>query len=139
MIGQPIALDGHPFTIIGVSQRDFRGVQIGRAFDVAAPLGTEPIVRGIESSLDRRSNWWLTVVGRLAPGQTLEQAQARLRALPAAAARGDDAAGLARRTISSEYLNEPIVADAGRHRHLEPARSLFAGRSTCCSASSAWC
>ena len=79
VIGKSIALDGHPFTIIGVSQRDFRGVQIGRAFDVATPLGTEPIVRGKESSLDRRSNWWLTVVGRLAPGQTQEQAQARLR------------------------------------------------------------
>jgi len=68
VIGKPIVLDGHPFTIIGVSQRDFRGVQIGRAFDVAAPIGTEPIVRGAESSLDRRSNWWLTVIGRLSPG-----------------------------------------------------------------------
>ena len=80
VIGKPIVLDGHPFTIVGVSQRDFRGVQIGRAFDVAAPLGTEPIVRGAESSLDRRSNWWLTVIGRLAPGQTMAQAQSRLRA-----------------------------------------------------------
>ena len=80
VIGKSIVLDGHPFTIIGVSQRDFRGVQIGRAFDVAAPIGTEPIVRGAESSLDRRSNWWLTVIGRLAPGQTMAQAQSRLRA-----------------------------------------------------------
>ena len=79
VIGKSIQLDGHPFTIIGVSHRDFRGMQIGRAFDIAAPLGTEPIVRGRESSLDRRSNWWLTVFGRLAPGQTQEQAQARLR------------------------------------------------------------
>ena len=80
-IGTSITLDGHAFTIIGVTDRDFRGVQIGRAFDVAAPLGTEPIVRGAESSLDHRSNWWLTVVGRLAPGQTMAQAEARLRAL----------------------------------------------------------
>ncbi|MEO7157932.1 MAG: ABC transporter permease [Vicinamibacterales bacterium] len=36
-IGTSISLDGHPFTIIGVSHRDFLGVQIGRAFDVAAP------------------------------------------------------------------------------------------------------
>jgi hypothetical protein len=55
-------------------------MQIGRAFDIAAPLGTEPIIRGNESSLDRRSSWWLTVFGRLAPGQTQEQAQSRLRA-----------------------------------------------------------
>ena len=80
VIGQPIMLDGHPFTIIGVSQRDFLGVQIGRAFDVAAPIGTEPIIRGRESSLDRRSSWWLIMIGRLAPGQTADQAQSRLRA-----------------------------------------------------------
>jgi predicted permease len=80
VIGKAIALDGQPFTIIGVSQRDFLGVQIGRAFDVAVPLGTEPIIRGAESQLDGRSSWWLTIVGRLTPGQTIEQAQARLRA-----------------------------------------------------------
>jgi putative ABC transport system permease protein len=80
VIGEPISLDGHPFTIIGVSQRDFLGVQVGRAFDVATPIGTEPIIRGAESSLDRRSNWWLIMIGRLAPGQTRDEAQSRLRA-----------------------------------------------------------
>ena len=79
VLGQSISLDGHPFTIIGVSQRDFLGVQIGRAFDVAAPIGTEPIIRGRESSLDRRSSWWLIMIGRLAPGQASEQAQSELR------------------------------------------------------------
>jgi predicted permease len=108
VIGKPINLDGHPFTIIGVSQRDFRGVQIGRAFDIAAPLGTEPIIRGKESSLDHRSNWWLTVVGRLAPGQTREQAESRLRAfLPqlreATLPQDWPAADL------TQYLNEQIV------------------------------
>lgn len=80
VLGRSIDLDGHPFTIIGVTQRGFLGVQIGRAFDVAAPLGTEPIIRGAESQLDRRSTWWLTAIGRLAPGQTLAQAQSQLRA-----------------------------------------------------------
>jgi hypothetical protein len=40
-IGRTLVLDGHPFAIVGVSHRDFLGVQIGRAFDVAVPLGTE--------------------------------------------------------------------------------------------------
>jgi len=80
-VGRAISLDGHPFTVIGVTPRDFFGVQVGRAFDVAVPLGTEPIIRGAESALDRRSNWWLTVIARLAPGQSLEEAQSRLRAL----------------------------------------------------------
>jgi putative ABC transport system permease protein len=79
-VGRSIALDGHQFTVIGVTPREFFGVQVGREFDVAVPLGTEPIIRGAESSLDRRSNWWLTIIARLAPGQSLEQAQSRLRA-----------------------------------------------------------
>lgn len=111
-IGTPITLDGHAFTIIGVTDRDFRGVQIGRAFDVATPLGTEPIVRGAESSLDHRGNWWLTVVGRLAPGQTMAQAEARLQALEPqmreatlpTGARPDDRAG---------YMAEPMMLRPG--------------------------
>jgi len=81
VVGRSIVLDGSPFTVVGVTPRDFFGVQVGQAFEVAVPLGTEPIIRGPESSLDRRSNWWLTAIARLAPGQTLEQAQSRLRAL----------------------------------------------------------
>jgi predicted permease len=108
VLGKTIHLDGHPFTIIGVAQRDFRGVQIGRAFDIAVPLGTEPIIRGAESSLDRRSNWWLTIVGRLAPGQTREQAESRLRAfmpqLREATLPQDWPAN-----DLKDYLNEPIV------------------------------
>lgn len=79
-VGRSLSLDGRPFTIIGVTPRDFFGVQVGRAFDVAVPFGTEPIIRGPESALDRRSNWWMSVVARLAPGQTSAQAQAQLRA-----------------------------------------------------------
>jgi putative ABC transport system permease protein len=131
VIGKPISLDGHPFTIIGVSQRDFRGVQIGRAFDVATPLGTEPIIRGVESSLDRRSNWWLTIVGRLAPGQTMAQAESRLRAfLPqlreATLPQDWPAADL------KQYLGEPITLIPGstgisslRDRYTQPLYVLL--------------
>lgn len=108
VIGKPIVIDGHSFTIAGVSQRGFLGPQIGRAFDIATPLGTEPILRGADSALDRRSTWWLNVFGRLAPGQTIEQAESRLRAfqpqLREATLPPDwRAADLA------EYLQEPIT------------------------------
>jgi predicted permease len=81
IVGRGIYLDGHAFTVVGVAPPEFYGLEVGRTFDVAVPLGTEPIIRGAESSLDRRSNWWLRVIGRLAPGQTHEQAEARLAAL----------------------------------------------------------
>jgi predicted permease len=111
-IGKPITLDGHVFTIIGVSARDFRGVQIGRAFDVAAPLGTEPLVRGAESSLDHRSNWWLTVIGRLAPGQTIAQAEARLRALHSEMREATLPTG-SRPEILADYMSEPLILIPG--------------------------
>ena len=61
-----------PFTIVGVAPPDFFGVDVGRTFDVAIPIGTEPLIRGKESSLDRRSNWWLSVMIRLKAEQSLE-------------------------------------------------------------------
>src|SRR5262245_42624645 len=81
IVGQALTLDGHTFTIIGVTPREFFGFTVGRAFDVALPLSNEAIVRGAESSLDRRSTWWMTMFARLAPGQTIDQAAARLRAI----------------------------------------------------------
>lgn len=80
VIGRGIYLDGHAFTVVGVTPPAFYGLEVGRSFDVVVPLGTEPIIRGAESGLDRRSMWWLRLVARLAPGQTIEQAEARLAA-----------------------------------------------------------
>ena len=78
-IGQSIVVERVPFTIVGVTPPEFFGSEIGRAFDVAVPLGTEPLIRGKETALDRRSQWWLTVMLRLKPGQTLDAGIAALR------------------------------------------------------------
>jgi predicted permease len=80
-IGRTIALDGHAFTVVGVTPPAFYGIEVGRTFDVAIPLGAEPIIRGAETTLDRRSTWWLRIMARLSPGQTREQAEARFAAI----------------------------------------------------------
>jgi putative ABC transport system permease protein len=79
-IGKPIALDRIQFTIIGVAPADFTGVDQGTSFDVAVPLGTEPLIRGAkESALDQRSWWWLRVIARLKDGDSLDHALVALR------------------------------------------------------------
>jgi predicted permease len=81
VLGRTVSLDGNAFTIVGVTPQEFFGVRVGTTFDVMIPLANEAIIRGAESSLDRRSSWWLSMFGRLTPGQTMAQAESRLRAL----------------------------------------------------------
>ena len=79
VVGRAITLDGRPFTVVGVAAEGFHGVDVGRTFDVAAPLCVDDVLRGSLSRLDRRSNWWLLVMARLRPGQTIAQADQVLR------------------------------------------------------------
>jgi predicted permease len=79
VIGRRLTLDRVPFTIVGVTPSAFFGPTVGRAFDVAVPIGAEPVVHGSESWLDRRSTWWLEIGGRLRPGQTVEDATRAFR------------------------------------------------------------
>jgi len=79
--GKTISMDGHPFEIIGVSAAGFFGADVGRAFDVAAPICSEAIIEGKGSALDRRSAWWLHVIARQKPGRNDRQISARLSVL----------------------------------------------------------
>jgi putative ABC transport system permease protein len=80
VVGRPLMLQRVPFTIVGVIDARFTGPDVGRQFDVAVPLGTEPLIRGADSALDERSSWWLTVVARLEPGVSVEETTSRLNA-----------------------------------------------------------
>jgi putative ABC transport system permease protein len=79
VIGRTLTIERVTYTVIGVAPPGFFGVDVGRTFDIAIPIGTEPLVRGKESSLDRRSNWWLSVMVRLKSGQRIDSAVAALR------------------------------------------------------------
>ena len=79
VIGRSITISRVPFTIVGVTPPEFFGPEVGRSFDVAIPIGTEPLLRGKESALDRRSTWWLNVVVRRKDGQSADAATTALR------------------------------------------------------------
>ena len=82
VIGQSIELDRVPFTIIGVTPPAFTGVDQGTSYDVAVPLATEALMRGAgESMMDQRQSWWMRVMARLKPGDTIDRATAAFRGI----------------------------------------------------------
>jgi predicted permease len=81
VIGRTLTLERVPLTIAGVTPAGFFGLAPGRSFDVVIPLGVEPLIRGSESRLDRRTSWWLQVYVRLKRGQSLEAATALMQTL----------------------------------------------------------
>jgi predicted permease len=85
VIGRSLSLDGHPFTVVGVTPPSFFGTDVGRSFEVAIPLFADAIIRGENNALDRRTSGWLAIVVRLAPGVAREAARGSLRALSEAA------------------------------------------------------
>ena len=78
IVGKTINLNRVPFTVIGVTGPRFFGPEVGRTFDVAVPINTEPLVRQQRSSFGSHGSW-LQIVFRLKPGQTSQQATAAFR------------------------------------------------------------
>jgi putative ABC transport system permease protein len=79
-IGSSIRLSGHYFPIVGVSQRGFTGTDVGTPFDAAIPLCAAAI---FGRSLDNRTAWFLSMMGRLKLGANIAQAQAHIKVLSA--------------------------------------------------------
>ena len=81
VVGRSLTIERVPFTIVGVTGPEFFGTEVGRSFDLAIPLGAEPLIRGKQSALDRRSTWWLNIIVRLTPGQTRDAAASAFRGI----------------------------------------------------------
>lgn len=81
IVGKTIKLNRRPFTIIGVTPPWFTGLDVDKSYDVAIPIGCEPLLHTDFSTLNARSWWWLRILGRLLPGDTRQQAEARMKAL----------------------------------------------------------
>ena len=79
VIGRSVPLNGVPFTIVGVTPPDFFGLEVGRTFDVIAPLRTEALGSASDSMLDSAASNYLSVVARLKRGQSPDAAAAELR------------------------------------------------------------
>jgi putative ABC transport system permease protein len=94
VIGSKLSLDGHPFEIIGVTPPSFFGLEVGRNFDVALPLCTEPAIHREGAWTADSTTWWLAAIGRLNHGWTFQRASAELASI---------APGIYSATLPAEY------------------------------------
>ena len=83
-VGQSVLINNVPFTVAGVTQPGFFGVDPGAAPDVYLPMHANVLVEAAdqfgfraERYLDR-NYYWVEIMGRLRPGVSRAQAEARL-------------------------------------------------------------
>jgi len=81
VIGKSVALDGHPYQIVGVIDPAFFGLDVGSHAQIYTPLCAKSIMDGNDKWIDARSTWYLHIVGRPKAGITPAQASARLQML----------------------------------------------------------
>ena len=77
-----VRLDGRLFPVIGVTAPGFFGVEVGHRFDVAVPVCSDSMFwEPGKGHLPSRTAWWLSLMGRLKPGWTIERANAQIRTI----------------------------------------------------------
>ncbi|HXA67523.1 MAG TPA: ABC transporter permease [Bryobacteraceae bacterium] len=83
VIGKKLIVNGHPLTIIGVSQAGFDGTDPGKSPQVRVPVMMKAEMDTLGSSFDynfkSRRGRWVNVFGRMKPGVTEQQAKAALQ------------------------------------------------------------
>jgi predicted permease len=84
VIGQSLAINGHPFTIVGVAPENFRTAIGGYRPAIFVPVTMCEVAMPWTAPghrLDNRRSLWLTIVARRKPGVTIAKAQASLAPL----------------------------------------------------------
>jgi predicted permease len=77
VIGRQVLLDGHPFQIVGVSQREFSGASLREPGNLQIPTS----MVGMFMEMKRDSFSFLFLIARVKPGVTLPHALAWLNAI----------------------------------------------------------
>ena len=128
VVGKQLRIEGHPFTIIGVTRKWFTGIRIGEPPEVTIPITAYPLLQD-NIRLDTRSILWVSATGRLKDGITLEQARAQLQSFwPGVllATASTEVPGLRRQTFLSMGLDvAPVRTGVNPGLREQFARPLY--------------
>ena len=81
IVNQPVVLNGRQFTVVGIAPPGFGGIELNEGEPIGAwvPMGTIAASMPGRGALTTSDQRWLSVVGRLAVGQSTSQADAAMR------------------------------------------------------------
>jgi len=133
VVGKALRINDASLTVIGVARPGFEGEIVGARTDIWIPLAMQPLIQHNQDLIKDPHDSWLLLLGRLAPGHTLEQARAEIttlepRVLAEISPDADFTADVARLTRS-----DIRVADGSRGfssvraRYSTPLLTLMAG------------
>jgi predicted permease len=125
-IGKTLLLNRKPFTVIGVMPGSFTGLDVGRDADVIVPIATDAWLRGADSVLDQRSNWWLQIYVRRPANRTFAEMTSALNtmrpAIRQATLPSDWPAPMLERYLNEDFALVPAATGQSglRDRYAEP-------------------
>jgi predicted permease len=115
-IGKTLMVNSHPFTVVGVVDRRFFGLNVGSRSQLYLPICSAPGIGGPPDALEARNFWWLNIMARPAAGATVPQTQARFAAA---------AAGVFQATVPARWPAELSASYLRRTLEVAPAASGF--------------
>jgi predicted permease len=80
-IGRTITVNRAPVTVVGVTPPEFLGPEVGRAFEIAIPIGSAPVVLNERTWSKPEGRSYLAVMLRLKAAQSRDAAAALLRGM----------------------------------------------------------
>ena len=123
-VGQTIRVNDQPFTVVGVTPAAFFGAEPGAMPDVYLPLHQSEVSHGSDAE---EHYYWLEIMGRLKPGVTLAQAQARLAPAFHQFASASAVTSSQREDLPQLTLQEGATGlDSMRRRYAKPIYVLMA-------------
>jgi predicted permease len=131
-LGSVIRLNQTAFTLVGVMPPTFFGVRIRQAPDLWVPLAWQPEIQLDRPARLRPNHYWLNLIGRLAPGQSIGSAQPAMtdvlrRFLLSTAGASPDISTLARiRRTDLALIRGGEGLSITRGRYFEPLTLMFA-------------
>jgi len=75
VLNKPLTVNGHIFTVIGVTPKGFAGTTLGSEPDVFLPIAFKPLMTPGWDGTDKWNDYWIYCFARLQPGASRGQAE----------------------------------------------------------------